>query len=174
MADPALLGAAVGGVIGLAAQTITARYAKQQRWMDTRRELYARYLEQISVGRRRLVRQVRRKLDGAQDSVEQDRERRDAFEAAVAGWNQIALVTRSTALVNAAYELQLRVSRLYRMLEGQRACTDERLKAEDGMYEENRLAYINAVQLDLRLKSRWTAWFVERNQARKVSSRSVE
>jgi hypothetical protein len=155
MPDSALIGAAIGGMIGLAAQVISARYAKQQRWMDSRRELYARYLEQSSIGRRRLLRQVRRRLNGAQDSPEEERERRDAFEASVAGWNQIALVTRSQELIDAAHLIELRVSRLYRMLEGERECTEEALNVENDAYEENRLAYINSVQRDLGIKSRW-------------------
>lgn len=97
MADSALLGAIIGGVIGLSAQLVTALFTRQQQWAEARRVLYSGYLEQISTGRRRLQEQVEQMLQGVQPNAIQNEDRDRIREASIAGWNRVCLVTRSTA-----------------------------------------------------------------------------
>ena len=67
--DSALLGVVLGGLIGVSAQVIAARFARQQQWADARREVYSHYLEQISVGRRRLQEEVERRMHGQPEGM---------------------------------------------------------------------------------------------------------
>ena len=155
--DSALLGVVLGGLIGVSAQVIAARFARQQQWADARREVYSHYLEQISVGRRRLQEEVERRMHGQPDSNDAQIERRRIREEAIAGWNRVRLVTQSKALERSARELQNRVATLNEMLEGERDRNDMELEEVRSTYEQNRLAFVQAAQQEIGLSglSKW-------------------
>ena len=132
--DSALLGVVLGGLIGVSAQVIAARFARQQQW-DARREVYSHYLEQISVGRPRLQEEVERRMHGQPDSNDAQIERRRIREEAIAGWNRVRLVTQSKALERSARELQNKVATLNEMLEGERDRNDMELEEVRSTYE---------------------------------------
>ena len=143
--DSALLGVVIGGLIGVSAQVVAARFARQQQWAETRREVYSQYLEQISVGRRRLQEEA--------DSTEAQGERRRIREDAIAGWNRVRLVTRPKILEDSARELQNRIATLNDMLEGTGniELNDAELKKVRDTYETNRQTFVEAAQKEMGL-----------------------
>ena len=149
--DSALVGVVLGGLIGVSAQVIAARFARQQRWAETRREVYSHYLEQISIGRRRLEEEVERRISGESDSNEGRHERRRIREEAIAGWNRVRLVARSQSLERSARELQVRIATLNEMLEGERALNTAELEQVISTYEENRRTFVEAAQREIGL-----------------------
>ena len=153
MIDSALLGVVVGGVIGLSAQLISARYAKQQAWADTRRDTYSRYLETISIGRRRLEEQVRRRLDGKEDAADYQEDRQRIREEAIAGWNTVRLVSRTRALAGAGRELQIRIATLNEMLERERPLNQQELDLVLTTYESDRGKFVEAAQIEMGLRT---------------------
>ena len=155
--DSALLGVVIGGLIGVSAQVIAARFARQQQWAETRREVYSNYLEQISVGRRRLQEEVERRIAGDPDSIEGQTERRRIREEAIAGWNRVRLVTRSKVLEDSARELQNRIATLNDMLEGDRERNSLELEQVRATYEEDRQTFVDAAQREMGL-GRLTRW----------------
>ena len=151
MLDSALVGVIVGGLIGLSSQLLTAIFDRRKRWEEARREIYSEYLETISVGRRRLQEQVEVVLAGRSPTAQEDKERREARELAIAGWNRVRLVTASMPLARAARELQIRTATLNEMIEHERPVTQGALAEVIGTYEVNRRDFVAAAQAELGL-----------------------
>jgi hypothetical protein len=158
--DSALAGVVVGGLIGISSQFLTATFERRRRWEDARREVYSGYLEDVSVGRRRLQDQLEALLAGRTLTPGAEEERRDARETAIAGWNRVRLVTGSRPLAKAARELQIRVATLNELIEGERPASAAALNEVNKTYEGNRRDYVTAVQAELglrRLRARFTS-----------------
>jgi hypothetical protein len=153
--DSALVGVIVGGLIGLSAQILTAIFDRQKRWEEARRQVYSTYLERISINRSRLQEQLEEKIEGLPPDDTGDKERREAREAAIAGWNQVRLVTGSGSLAQAARELQIRIATLNELIEGEREATETALNEVVATYEQNRRNYVRAAQAELGLTGWW-------------------
>jgi len=163
--DSALVGVIVGGLIGLSTQILTAIIGRRQRWEEARRQVYVTYLERVSLSRRRLQKQVENKLAGLPTYDAEAKERREAREVTIAGWNQVRLMTRSSAVAGAALELQVRVATLNEILEGEREATESALEEVIETYERNRNEYVSAVQIELGLAT-WSDRFRRRTSPR--------